>query len=353
MNRKTGAIAIAGREIGPGHPCFIIAEAGVNHNGSLDLAKQLVDAAQKAKADAVKFQTWITEKLLTADAPMAAYQKKNVGQESSQFEMAKQLELSYDDFREIKAYSDHKGILFFSTPDEEDSADFLDELGVPLFKIGSGEVTNLPFLRHVAKKGKPLILSTGMSTLGEVEEAVTAIEEIGNQKLILLHCVSNYPADPEDCNLQAIDTLRAAFQYPVGFSDHTLGTQISIAAVARGACVLEKHLTLDKRLPGPDHSMSLDVEEFTDMVQALRCVEASLGTGRKSPVQAEMGTKQVAQKSIVAARDIPGGKTLDAADLTLLRVGYGLPPKYLPLILGRKTREPITANQTISTGMLV
>ena len=226
------AIEIAGRKIGPGHPCFIVAEAGVNHNGSLEMAKHLVDAACEAEVDAVKFQTWDTEKLLVPDAPMAEYQKRNLGKDQSQFQMIKELELSYGQFAEIKDYADRLGILFLSTPDEEDSADFLEKQAVPAFKIGSGEVSNLPFLRHVARKGKPIILSTGMSTLSEVESAVRVIEDTGNRNLVLLHCVSNYPTEPEDCNLRAMDTLAAAFQYPVGFSDHTLGSMVAIAVAS-------------------------------------------------------------------------------------------------------------------------
>jgi len=345
-------VSIGKRVIGPGKPVFIIAEAGVNHNGSLEMAKQLVDAAVKAGADAVKFQTWVTEKLVAPDAKMAEYQHHNIGQDKTQFEMLKNLELGYDQFREIKAYADRQGILFFSTPDEEDSADFLEELGVFLFKIGSGEVTNLPFLRHVALKGRPIILSTGMSTLGEVEAAVRTIEEAGNQQLIILHCVSDYPADPGACNLKAMDTLRAAFQYPVGFSDHTLGIEIAIAAVARGACVIEKHFTLDKNLPGPDHAMSLDPEEFRVMVRSIRSVEAALGTGRKRPTPNEMETKRVVQKAIVAAHDIPMGKRLELSDLALRRTSGGLPPRYIKLLIGREVRDTIGANQIISLGML-
>jgi N-acetylneuraminate synthase/N,N'-diacetyllegionaminate synthase len=345
-------IEIAGRRIGVGYPCFIIAEAGVNHNGDLELAKRLVDAAKEASADAVKFQTWVTEKLVAPDARMAEYQRENLGRDQSQFEMLKQLEFSYDEFREIKAYADRQGILFFSTPDEEESADFLEDLGVPVFKIGSGEVTNLPFLRYVALKKKPIILSTGMSTIGEVEAAVRTIEEAGNRQILLLHCVSKYPAEPSDCNLRAMDTLRIAFQYPVGFSDHTLGIEISIAAVARGACILEKHITLDKKLPGPDHRMSLNVAEFAQMVQAIRMVEAALGTGRKEPISTEWETKQVVQKAIVAARDIPAGKILELDDLALRRTSGGLPPYYLQLLIGRKVRHTIRANQVISLDIL-
>jgi N-acetylneuraminate synthase len=345
-------IEISGRRIGPGHPCFIIAEAGVNHNGRLDLAKRLVDAAQEAGADAVKFQTWITEKLLAPDAPMAKYQEINTGKQESQFEMCKRLELTQDQFRQIKKHADAKGILFFSTPDEEDSADFLQGLGVALFKIGSGEVTNLPFLRHVAGQDKPVILSTGMSTLGEVEAAVQTIEETGNRHLILLHCVSNYPADPADCNLRALETLASAFHYPVGFSDHTLGIHVAVAAVARGACVLEKHLTLDKTMPGPDHRCSLDVGEFASMVAAIRIVESALGDGVKRPVQSEIETKKVVQKTIVAARAIQAGETISNTDLVLRRSSGGLTPAFLPLIIGRRANRDIESNCCLALDML-
>lgn len=345
-------IEVAGRRIGSGHPCFIIAEAGVNHNGDVELAKQLVDAAVRAGADAVKFQTWVTEKVIAPDARMAEYQRQNLGKDQSQFEMAKQLELNYDQFREIKAYADRQNTLFFSTPDEEDSVDFLDELGVLLFKIGSGEVTTLPLLRHVALKGKPVILSTGMSTLGEVEAAVRAIEETGNRQLVLLHCVSNYPADPADYNLRAMDTLASAFGYPVGLSDHTLGIEIAVAAVARGACVLEKHLTLDKRMPGPDHRASLEVGEFAKMVQAIRAVESALGDGVKRPVPSELETKKVVQKSIVAARSICAGEKITEGDVALRRTSGGLAPTYLPFVIGRRVICDLDAHRVITLDVL-
>lgn len=345
-------ITIGKRTIGPGEPCFIIAEAGVNHNGDLGLSKRLVDAAREAGADSVKFQTWVTEKLVTPDAPKAEYQRDNPGNEQSQFEMLKQLELSHDEFRQIQAHADHEGILFLSTPDEEDSANFLEELRVPLFKIGSGEVTNLPFLKHVALKGKPIILSTGMSTLGEVEAAVRIIEDAGNRQLVLLHCVSNYPAEKSACNLSAMNTLASAFGYPVGFSDHTLGFEVAVAAVARGACVLEKHFTLDKTMPGPDHRASLDPVEFAAMVRAIRAVESALGDGIKRPVPSELETKQVAQKAIVTARPIRVGEVLTQADVALRRTSGGLPPAYLPLIIGRCVNRDLEVNRTITLDVL-
>jgi N-acetylneuraminate synthase len=346
-------LTIQNRAIGMKQPCFIIAEAGVNHNGDMALAKQLIDAAQTAGADAVKFQTWITEKLVTQAAPMAEYQQHNLQRDDSQFAMLKELELSQSVFRELKTYAEQRGILFFSTPDEEDSADFLEALGVPLFKIGSGEVTNVPFLRHIAAKNKPMILSTGMSYLYEVEQAVRTIESTGNQQLFLLHCVSNYPAQPEECNLHAMDTLRQAFQYPVGFSDHTMGIEVAIAAVAQGACIIEKHLTLDKTLPGPDHAASLDAAEFAHMVRAIRLVEAALGSGRKAPTASELETRKVVQKSIVAKHALSAGTVLTAADVALRRAGNGLPARYLEMLIGKTLRRDLAEDEILSMGDVV
>jgi N-acetylneuraminate synthase/N,N'-diacetyllegionaminate synthase len=324
----------------------------VNHNGDPELAKRLVEAAHEAGADAVKFQTWVTDKLMTKDACLAEYQRRNLGNVQSQFEMAKELELSYEQFRDIKAHADHQGILFFSTPDEEDSADYLEDLAVPVFKIGSGEVTNLPYLQHVARKRRPIILSTGMSTLGEIEAAVRTMEETGNRQLVLLHCVSNYPADPGDCNLRAMDTLLSAFGYPVGFSDHTLGVDVAVAAVARGACVLEKHLTLDKLMPGPDHQASLSPGEFAAMVRSIRVVQRALGDGVKRPVPSELETKKVAQKGIVTVQAVRAGHTITRSDLCLRRTSGGLAPALLPYVIGRQASHDLEANVTLTLEML-
>ena len=245
-------IRIREREIGSAGPCFIIAEAGVNHNGSLDLARRLVDAAVAARADAVKFQTFRAEKVVSPVALKAEYQAQTTGSGESQLEMVKKLELPFESFRELKHHCEEKGILFLSTPFDEESADFLDSLGMSAFKIPSGEITNLPFLEHIARKRKPLILSTGMSELEEVRTAVETLRQAGARELVLLHCVSSYPARPASVNLRAMQTLCETFGVPVGFSDHTLGTAITLAAVALGACVIEKHLTLDCKLPGPD-----------------------------------------------------------------------------------------------------
>lgn len=340
-------IDLGSRKIGAGHPVFVIAEAGVNHNGELTLAKELVDAARESGADAVKFQTWITSELVVPDAPMAEYQRDNTGASQSQYEMLEQLELSQPAFRELQDYASRREILFFSTPDEPSSADFLDALGVPLFKLGSGEVTNLAFLSHVAGKGKPVILSTGMSTLGEVEAAVDTIEATGNRRLALLHCVSDYPADPADCNLRAIDTLRAAFGCPTGFSDHTLGCEVSLAAVARGACVIERHLTLDKAMAGPDHRASLDPKELARLIRSIRTVESALGTARKGPAASELATRRVVQKSIVATRDLAAGTTLTTADLALRRTSGGLPPGEMSQLLGRRLSTAVRADRPL------
>jgi len=292
--------------IGEEEPCFIIAEAGVNHNGSVELAKKLIDAAKDAGADAVKFQTFKAESVVVKDAQKAEYQKETTG-EGSQYVMIKKLELAEEDFRELADYAEKKDIMFLSSPFDKDSVDLLHELDVPAFKVGSGEITNLPLLRYIAKKGKPIILSTGMSTLGEIEEALDVIRSEGVEDIILLHCVSNYPARIEDVNLRAMGTLKQAFKLPVGFSDHTLGITAPIAAVALGACVIEKHFTLDRNLPGPDHRASLEPDELKEMVKAIREVEKALGNGIKKPTKEEEKIKKVAGRSIVAKVDISKG----------------------------------------------
>ena len=352
QSKPPSFIDIAGREVGPGRPCFVIAEAGVNHDGDPEVARALIRAAKEAGADAVKFQTWITEELVAADAPLAEYQKAGAGAPPSQFELLKGLELSFDDFRRLRDYAEEVGILFLSTPDEERSADFLDSLGVPAFKIGSAELTNAPFLRHVAAKGRPILLSTGMATLEEVAAAVRGIEEAGNRRLVLLHCVSCYPAEPADCNLRAMDTLATAFGHPVGFSDHTLGIDVALAAVARGACVLEKHFTLDKSSPGPDHRASLDAGELTALVRAVRTVEAALGDGEKRPAPAELPIRRVVRKSVVAARDLRAGERLATADLALRRTEAGLGPDALPSLVGRRLLHDVAAGRPLNAGDL-
>lgn len=332
---------------------FIIAEAGVNHNGSPEMAKKLVDAAISAGADAIKFQTFNAKRLASTQAPKAAYQLRTTDQAESQVEMLSRLELSHQAHRELKEYCKKRHIAFLSSPFDEESADFLDGLGVDLFKIPSGEITNIPFLSHVARKGKPLILSTGMSTLGEVETAIRTFEREGNRKFILLHCVSKYPAEPSDVNLRAMLAMETAFQIPVGFSDHTEGIDITLAAVALGARVIEKHFTMDRTLPGPDHRASLEPDELAAMVHGIRRVEASLGTGKKEPAPGEEDTAKAARKSLVAARDINAGTVLTEDFIAIRRPGTGLPPSLLPYIVGRRLRDTIIEGTLISLEMLV
>jgi N,N'-diacetyllegionaminate synthase len=347
------SVSVGTFRIGANEPCFVIAEAGVNHGGSLEMAKRLVSAALEAGADAVKFQTFQTDKLVVPDADLAEYQRRNTQGHSSQSDMLRQLELAHEEFIEIKAYADTKGILFLSTPHDEESADFLEDLGVPCFKIASGDLPNIPFLLRVARKGKPVILSTGMAYLGEVEAAVRTIEDEGNSDLILLHCVSEYPAEAASCNLRAMDTLSQAFQYPIGFSDHTLSFEIALAAVARGARLIEKHLTLDQTLPGPDHKASLNPAEFAAMVKSIRAVEAALGDGVKAPTSSELEMRKVARKSLVAARQIPAGRTIVPEDLALRRSSGGLDATYMTLIIGRKLRQDLDVNSVITMDLLV
>ncbi len=344
-------IEIAGRRVGEGHPCFIIAEAGVNHNGDLQLAKKLVDTAVSAGADAVKFQTFEAEKIASATAPKAAYQKVTTGKSESQLDMLRQLELSAPMHHELQAYCQEQGILFLSTPFDEDSADFLEMMKLPVFKIPSGEITNEPFLVHIARKGSPMILSTGMANLGEVDQAVRVIRAAGNEQLILLHCVSSYPAQPQDVNLRAMQTLAAAFHTPVGFSDHTTGIEIALAAIALEASVVEKHFTLDRNLPGPDHRASLEPDELTALIQGIRRVEMALGDGRKQPAASEADTAAVARKSLVAAVDIPAGVQLTVAMMAIKRPGTGLPPVLRDHLIGRTAREDIPTGVLLTLEM--
>lgn len=346
-------VDIAGRKIGVGHPCFIIAEAGVNHNKSLEMARQLVDVAVQAGADAVKFQTYKAENVNSPLAPKAAYQMQTTDAGESQLEMARQLELPFEAFRELADYSQSRGILFLSTPFDAESADFLADLGVAALKIPSGEITNLPFVAHIAQKGRPVIVSTGMSNLGEVDTAVRTIREAGNPDLVLMHCVSNYPADPADINLHAMRTMAVAFGVPVGYSDHTLGTEVALAAAALGACVIEKHFTLDCSLPGPDHRASLEPDDLVALVQSIRTVESALGHGRKEPAASEADTAEVARRSLVASRDIPAGTVLAGDMIVILRPGTGFPPAMLRYLVGRTVRVDVSAGEIFIPEMLV
>lgn len=344
-------IEFDGRKIGKDQPVFIIAEAGVNHNGDIELAKQLVDKALKAGADAVKFQTFKVEDLVTKETEMADYQKENIGEKKSQYDMIREVELDNEDFEELKRYCDDKGILFLSTPHTLEAADILESL-VPIYKVGSGDLTNLPFLENLAGKRKPIILSTGMGTLGEVEEAVECIRKIGNEELILLHCVTDYPVSIEDVNLRAMLTLRGSFKTIVGYSDHTLGITAPIAAVSMGASVIEKHFTLDKGMKGPDHKASLEPEEFEEMVDKIRELEKGLGDGIKRPTENEEKIKQVARKSIVAKEKISEGSVIDEDMLEIKRPGTGIKPKHLEKLIGKKVNCDIKKDELITWDMI-
>ena len=335
------------RRIGVSAPVFIVAEAGVNHNGNPALARRLVDAAAECGADAVKFQTFTVDALLTREAPKAGYQVETTGAGESQREMLARLELGADRLAELRDRAGKHGLVFFSAPFDEASADALEALDVALYKVPSGEITNLPLLRHIAAKGRPIILSTGMATLEEVEQAVAAIRAAGDPPLALLHCLSAYPAPVEEVNLRAMDSLASRFGYPVGFSDHTLGIEIAVAAAARGAAIIEKHLTLDKTLPGPDHRASLDVAEFSAMVRAIRSVESALGDGVKRPMPSEADTRRVARKSLVAARALKAGERVAAGDLASKRPGTGISPAELPRVLGLRLTRDVAADEVI------
>jgi N,N'-diacetyllegionaminate synthase len=334
--------------VGEGEPVFVIAEAGVNHNGDVAIARALIDAAAGSGADAVKFQTFSADRLVTLSSPKAGYQNNTTDPDESQHEMLRRLELSAESHRELMEHARTRDIIFLSTPFDPQSADLLQELDVSVFKLGSGELTDLPLLAHVARKGRPMIVSTGMSWLEEVDQAVKAIRNVSNVPLALLHCVSNYPAESDDCNIRALDAMREAFRVPIGFSDHTRGHVASIAAVARGACIIEKHLTLDRSLPGPDHQASCDPREFAAFVQAIRETEAALGDGVKRPVEAEYPTREVARKSVVALVDIPRGKLVTREMLGIRRPGTGIPPADLDRLVGRAHREDIPAGSLLT-----
>jgi N,N'-diacetyllegionaminate synthase len=345
-------VVVGGRRIGPGEPVFVIAEAGVNHNGDPQRAKKMVDAAAEAGADAVKFQTFSAERLVTAAALEGGRDDPAAPALQSQIEMLRRLELSPQAHRELHSLCEARRILFLSTPFDERSADLLEGLGVLAFKIGSGELTHLAFLDYIARKRKPVMLSTGMAYLSEVDEATRVIRNAGCDQLILLHCVSAYPAAPSQANLRAMRAMSEAFQMPVGYSDHTLGSEVALAAVALGACVIEKHFTLDRTLPGPDHHVSLEPRELGAMVRSIRTVERALGRGIKEPGQSELANRIAVRRSLVAVQNIPAGTRIHKDMITAKRPATGLPPGCLDWLIGRRARVMITANQFILPEMV-
>lgn len=369
--KQSQIIEINRKKIGQEQSCFIILDAGVNHNGSMELAKKLVDAAKKAGVDAVKFQTFKSEKIVTPDAEQAEYQTKNIGKKESQYEMLKRLELTYKDFEELKKYCDKKGIMFLSTPHScNEDVDLIAKL-CPAIKVASGDLINIPLLKYIAHKNLPILLSTGMGTLEEVREAVDTIKHY-NDQLVLLHCTSNYPTPLNEVNLKSMITMYNEFKLPVGYSDHTEGIIVSVAAVAMGACVVEKHLTIDKTMEGPDHKASLEPHEAAALVKQVRRVEKMLkqnksidtilnelnipreilGDGVKKPMPSEYATMKVARKSVVAAQDIKKGTVITEDMLTIKRPGNGLHPREYYNIIGKTAKKDIAKDSLLSWSYL-
>jgi len=333
-------VEIAGKLINEDSSTFIIAEIGVNHNGSVDVAKQLIDAAKNIGVDAVKFQTFITENLVSKS-------------QKEFYEMVKKLELGKEDFRELTQYARKKGITFFSTPTDEKSLDLLEEFNLPFFKIASGDLTHIPFIKYVAEKKTPIILSTGMGNLCEIEEALNTIYSMGNYEVILMHCVSSYPAPIGEVNLNVINALKEAFNLPVGFSDHTQSSLTSILAATMGAKVIEKHFTLDKNMDGPDHKASADVNDFKEIVDGIRAMEQMKGSPIKKMVESEKEIRINYRKSIFAKEKILSGATITNANVTIKRPGNGIQPKYLNLIVGKKAKKDLLPDEIIDWGSIL
>ncbi|MCO1601327.1 N-acetylneuraminate synthase [Desulfosporosinus nitroreducens] len=326
---------------------FIIAEAGVNHNGKIKLAKKLIDTAKSAGADAVKFQTFKAESLVSKAAQKAEYQKQNTEADESQLEMVRKLELYFSNFEELEKYCEEKEILFLSTPFDLESIDLLERLEMPIYKVPSGEITNLPYLMKIASTCKPVIMSTGMSDLDEVSLALEVLRENGAGTITLLHCNTQYPTPFDDANIRAMLTLKERFGLAVGYSDHTLGIEAPIAAVALGATVIEKHFTLDKSMEGPDHRASLDPQELKVMVTSIRNIEVALGDGIKRPSKSETPNKEVARKSIVAKRNIVKGEFLTEDNITVKRPGNGISPMKWFEVLGKSAKRNFCEDELI------
>jgi N,N'-diacetyllegionaminate synthase len=328
---------------------FIIAEAGVNHNGSIELAKKLIDVASQAGADAVKFQTFKTENLVSKNASKAEYQKETTNKDESQFDMIKKLELDLDTHKELMQYCKEKNIIFLSTPFDHDSIELLNDLGLEVFKIPSGEITNLPYLRHVGRLDKKIVLSTGMADIGEIEDALDILIESGTKKenITVLHANTMYPTPLEDVNLKAMVTIGNTFDVSYGYSDHTLGIEVDIAAVAMGAVCIEKHFTLDKTMEGPDHKASLEPSELKAMVKGIRNIELALGSSIKKPSKSETPNKAVARKSIVAKEEIKKGEIFTNENITIKRPGNGMSPMNWDNIIGQQSQKDYKKDELI------
>ena len=341
---------IGNQIIGGNAPCYIIAEAGVNHNGSLDMALDLVRAAKEAGVDCVKFQTFKAEAVVTACAPKANYQLEVTDRTESQLAMLKKLELPLEHYNEIIAECKKLAIQFLSTPYNYADADFLNNLGVEAFKIASGQLVELDFLQYVARFNKPMIISSGMATLAEVFEGVEAIRATGNHQIALLQCTTNYPSSLEDSNILAMKSMRHALNICIGYSDHVPSNYACYSAVALGAKVIEKHFTLDKELPGPDHSSSLNPAEFTELVQGIRSVEKTLGNPVKQPTAAEIANTVGMRRSIVLLTDLPKGSVLKKEHLAFKRPATGLAPKRLHEVIGKRINKDIRSDAILMDG---
>lgn len=326
---------------------FIIAEAGVNHNGLLKNAKKLVDIAKKAGADCVKFQTVIPENVVSKYAKKASYQVKNTGTNESQLDMIKKISLTFDEFIELKEYCEKKDILFISTPFDLDSIEFLNKLGMKFWKIPSGEITNLPYLIKIAEAHKPVIMSTGMSTMEEIDEAIQVLKKYGAEEIKLLHCNTEYPTPFKDVNLKAMLTMKERFNLEVGYSDHTEGIEVPIAAVAMGATVIEKHFTIDKAMEGPDHKASLDPDELNKMVRSIRNIEQALGYGEKQPSKSELKNIEIVRKSIVAKGKIKKGDFFTEENIAIKRPGNGISPMNWFEVLGTQAKREFAEDELI------
>jgi N-acetylneuraminate synthase/N,N'-diacetyllegionaminate synthase len=340
-------VTIAGRTVGAGSPCFIVAEAGVNHNGRVELARQLVDAAAAAGTDAVKFQTFRAAGVASVMAPKAGYQLETTDATESQLDMLRPLELDFEAHIELKRRATERGLVFLSTPFDAESVDLLDRLDVAAFKVASPDVTNLPLLEQIGGRGRPVILSTGTADLEEVVRAVATLRRAGANELVVLHCVTAYPAAAGDANLRAMATMAEVLGVPVGYSDHTEGDEVALAAIALGACMLEKHLTLDRSLPGPDQRASLAPDELADLVRRARRVEAALGDGAKRPSAAELANARAVRRSLAAATPLAAGTILEPAMLTALRPGTGIAPDRIEEVLGRTLRRDLARGELL------
>lgn len=345
-------IEIGGRRIGPGEPCFVIAEVGINHNGDADMAMRMIDAIADAGADCVKFQTFSAAEFVNDPNETFTYQSQGREVTESMLEMFARVELKREEFSRLFAHARDRGLVPLSTPTDRAAVDLLDGLGAPAFKVGSDDLVYVGFLRYVAQKGKPIIISTGMADAGDVDRAVAAIREEGNDRIVLLHCVSIYPTPPGDMNLSKITTLQNRFDLPVGFSDHSTGTTGAACAAALGAMVYERHFTLDHDLPGPDHWFSASPEELRATILEIRKFEQLLGNAILEPSASEMDMRAIARRSICAAVDLSAGQVIGEADLAYRRPGTGLMPYEAENIIGRRARVTIPANTMIDFDML-